>query len=95
MEKLSARVMLEQLAEEAMEMGQAALKLMRARHGSENPTPVSEDEAFDRLIHEIADVMACLFVWEGDHDIDMDMLFGMTIDKLQRWSLRLSGNTAL
>ena len=39
--------------------------------------------------------MACLFVWEGDHDIDMDMLFGMTIDKLQRWSLRLSGNTAL
>lgn len=95
MAELSERVMLEQLAEEAMEMGQAALKLIRARHGSENPTPVSEEEAFDRLIHEIADVLACMIVWENARDIDVDMLFRITIDKLLRWNLRLSGNTAL
>lgn len=49
---------LAQLAEEAAELAQAALKLRRALDGV-NPTPVSVDEAFNNLIEEMADVDLC------------------------------------
>ena len=44
-----------QLAEEAAELSQAALKLRRAITGT-NPTPVSESKATDDLFEELADV---------------------------------------
>lgn len=43
------------LAEEASELAQAALKLRRAYDGT-NPTPVTEEDAYDALLEEIADV---------------------------------------
>lgn len=43
------------LAEEAAELAQAALKLRRAYDGT-NPTPVTEEDAYDALLEEIADV---------------------------------------
>ena len=43
------------LAEEASEMAQAALKLRRA-YDQTNPTPVGEEDAYDDLMEEIADV---------------------------------------
>ncbi len=52
---------LEQLAEEASELSQAALKLARVYRG-ENPTPVSADQALDSLVEETADVRNCLNV---------------------------------
>lgn len=51
--------MLEQLAEEACEMAQAALKLSRILRG-ENPTPKAEWEAEADLVGEIADCYVVL-----------------------------------
>ena len=49
---------LEQLAEEASELGHAALKYARIIRG-ENPTPKTPDEAQKALIEEMADVILC------------------------------------
>ena len=47
---------LEQLAEEAAELGHAALKYARIIRG-DNPTPVTPEEAHKTLIEEMADVI--------------------------------------
>lgn len=52
---LSPPELLAQLAEEAAELSQAALKLRRAMTGY-NPTPVTVDDAIANLIEEVADV---------------------------------------
>ena len=57
-EKIGRPAMLEQLAEEASELAQAALKLARIERG-ENPTPVTEDEAYKNLVEEYTDVETC------------------------------------
>jgi hypothetical protein len=51
--------MLEQLAEECMELGKAALRKARVIR-DENPTPVTIEEADKNLIEETTDVMICL-----------------------------------
>ena len=52
---MSVPELLAGLAEEASELAQAALKYRRALDQS-NPTPVSDDEAYEHLCEEIADV---------------------------------------
>ena len=59
---LPERDLLEQLAEESAELGQAALKLIRARGMSQNPTPISEDEALASLKEETNDVLIILVI---------------------------------
>ena len=56
---LPMRDKLEQLAEEASELSQAALKVIRATNQSDNHTPVSKKEACDNLVEEFGDVVAC------------------------------------
>jgi phosphoribosyl-ATP pyrophosphohydrolase len=56
--RLPEAAVLEQMAEEAAELAKAALKLARIRRG-ENPTPVTEDEAYRALCEEMADVAVC------------------------------------
>lgn len=73
-----------QLAEEASELAQAALKLRRALDRT-NPTPVPESEARERLNEEFADVIVCTTVlfksWESIRN---------TVDaKMKRWEARL------
>lgn len=75
---------LEQLAEEAAELAQAALKEIRAEHLNRNPTPLSAKQARENLQEEADDVMMLL------------ELFGLveTIDtsenpKWERWLERL------
>jgi len=61
--KLDERTILEQLAEEANELSQAALKLIRAKGLSENVTPKTEDGVTQNLAEEMMDcsiVMALL-----------------------------------
>lgn len=53
--ELTERALLEQLAEEAAELAQAALKLIRVR-GNGNPTPVTVVDAEAALIEELSDV---------------------------------------
>lgn len=59
--KIGLPATLEQLAEEAAELSQAALKLARVIRG-ENPTPVGHSQAVDSLLEEVADVRNCLNV---------------------------------
>jgi NTP pyrophosphatase (non-canonical NTP hydrolase) len=54
-ERVDPRERLAQLAEEAIELAHAALKLRRAMGGS-NPTPVAPEDAFAQVNEEIADV---------------------------------------
>ena len=49
---------LAQLAEEAAELAQAALKLRRVIDGT-NPTPKTREDAFGSLIEEYSDVVSC------------------------------------
>ena len=73
---------LAQLAEEAAELAQAALKLRRALDGR-NPTPVSEAAAREALIEESTDVALCLNLLQVDVDRSLYQ------KKYDRWRGRL------
>ena len=81
---------LAQLAEEASELAQAALKLRRAID-KENPTPKSQVEATDDLIEEIADVRLCLeILFYGSKFDTLDDKITLTkAAKKERWAKRL------
>ena len=53
--KLDERTLLEQLAEEASELAQAALKLIRAKGLSNNVTPKTEHEVIQNIVEEMRD----------------------------------------
>lgn len=81
---------LAQLAEEASELAQAALKLRRALDGT-NPTPKSVAECEANLIEEWADVdlslrcaLECDYFYEYRTKVEQ-----MELKKLDRWLSRL------
>ena len=61
-DNLSDEDILCQIAEEAAELAQAALKLRRAITQT-NPTPVSDEEAVDSIIEEYADTIGAFEIW--------------------------------
>ena len=85
-ENVSERELLEQLAEESAELTQAALKLIRAKGLSNNPTPKEAEQLQRELLEEFADVSIIVFV-----------LFSFMVtppfihenDKIKRWVKRL------
>lgn len=90
--RLSKEDILCQLAEEAAELAQAALKLRRAITGT-NPTPMNYRDACNNLIEEIADVRAAerVVICAGTEDtstanlaIESKMEY-----KTYRWAKRL------
>ena len=85
--KLTKAAALEQMAEEAAELAQAALKLARILR-EENPTPVTEDAAELALQEEHCDVRVCARVL----DEHLCLLSGTTWlenQKMERWLKRL------
>ena len=83
---LSEPARLEQLAEEAAELAQAALKLSRILR-AENPTPMPEEAARKNLTEEIADVMVVV-----DSLADTRMLRDIgekCTEKKDRWETRM------
>lgn len=87
-EYLGESEMLCQLAEEAAELSQAALKLRRAL-GCNNPTPVTVEEARANLIEEIADVYNVSgFLLETE---DFLKIYDIVQRKKERWLKRLEG----
>lgn len=87
---------LAQLAEEASELAQAALKLRRALDGT-NPTPKSVAECEANLIEELADinnaVKALCDAWFG-YDLDSECEFWNAEQEIEdakykRWLSRL------
>lgn len=86
--KVDGRALLESLAEEASELSQAALKLIRAKGLSGNPTPMSDEEAEAELLIEIADVRNCInaFGLPSKHG---GLINEITEAKMKRWVERL------
>ena len=80
--------LLAQLAEEAAELSQAALKLRRALTGI-NPTPVTVDEARKSLVEEAADVYNVLGLLLDA--ADNAEIYEIIRRKNARWLNRLEG----
>lgn len=72
------------LAEECTELAQAALKLRRA-YDQTNPTPVSEDDAYQQMLEEIADV----FLYLEQIPYNVDHVGQIMLSKRERWKCRL------
>ncbi len=87
LEKLDERTLLEQLAEEASELSQAALKLIRAKELSNNVTPRTEQEVTQNLVEEILD---CNLVMSLLCRKDRKLVISIPkINKHKRWAERL------
>ncbi len=80
---------LAQLAEEAAELAQAALKLRRALDGT-NPTPVKPEQARAKLLEEYADVLNCVMALSVQPSENENMQ-ELREFKLKRWASRLGG----
>lgn len=81
-----------QLAEEAAELAQAALKLRRTL-SDKNPTPVKQCEAEKKLLEEIADVKLCLHVCGFENVREKIEVNRIITAKAARWRERLIGST--
>ena len=82
---LSREEILCQVAEEAAELSQAALKLKRATEGV-NPTVIGIQQAVKNFNEEIADVRLCLDQLRCVHEEDIEKIYR---DKEVRWLSRL------
>ena len=90
---LSREELLAQLAEEAAELSQAALKYRRALDGT-NPARIGSDEAYADLLGEIADVelsMLALGIPRGENESDFICM--IMAEKMVRWRKSLAART--
>lgn len=90
--KLGARERLEVLAEEAAELSQAALKMIRAYKmgGAVNPTPITPNEALENLFEEVADVELAEEAL-GMYYLNRRRIEAIKEEKRSRWVKRLEG----
>ena len=90
--KLGARERLEVLAEEAAELSQAALKMIRAYKmgGAVNPTPVTPNEALENLFEEISDVELAVEAL-GLYYMNRRRISEIKEEKRKLWYERLKG----
>lgn len=79
---------LEQLAEEASELAQAALKYARIVRG-ENPTPVTMEEAAKKITEEYTDLAVCVARVSDLCYVD----YRLYTDKYHRWQERIITRT--
>lgn len=89
-EDLPEETKLIQLAEELSEASQAALKMIRALRGD---TPVSERDARDHLLEELADVKVCAGVLTTR--ADDTKIRNIAAQKYRRWERRLNDGIIL
>lgn len=80
------RELLRQTAEEAVELAQAALKVIRAAKGT---TPLDGEDAVGMLIEEIADVQNCIAVLSERLPGLQDKANKISAEKMKRWKERL------
>lgn len=88
-DRIDTENQLTQLAEEAAELSQAALKYRRAlqtarRDGCISPTPTPGEDAYDSLVEECSDVMLAVLV-TSRHLVSNDIMR----NKAKRWLDRL------
>ena len=86
--QLPRRYRLEALAEEANELSQSALKLIRAEKLNQNPTPKTEYEAKTSLLEEFYDVLICALSLGINIPSEETLLNNY---KVKRWTNRIKG----
>ena len=90
-ENLSGEDILCQIAEEASELAQAALKLRRAITGT-NPTPVTVEEAVKNFVEEYGDTVVAMAAYLVKHNvIDRKCVAALeqSNTKYSRWAQRI------
>lgn len=85
-EIITGEELLRQTAEEAAELAQAALKVIRVARGT---TPLDGETAVDMLIEEIADVQNCIAVLAERLTALRDKADKISVEKMKRWKERL------
>lgn len=81
----------EQLAEECNELAHATLKYSRTLR-QENPTPVTMEEAWERVREEFADVLVCADVVGLQPDLKLMYEKRMRwVDRLNEWGAGKKG----
>lgn len=89
-EKIGTAAMLEQTAEECVELAQACLKVAR-KIRNENPTPKTMEVVKDNFTEELADVLICLDELTIGGYLDGEGLKKWTDYKRNRITERLGG----
>lgn len=84
-EQLSPADQFAQVAEEAVELAHAAMKMQRILNGT-NPTPVTEKEAMGKVMEEICDLYNALEVLKLDVSLKYE---GIRKKKMARWVERI------
>ena len=84
-EQMAPAALFGQLAEEAVEVAHAAMKMQRILEGT-NPTPVTEKEAMGCCLEEICDLFNALEVLKLDVNLKYE---GIRKKKMARWVERI------
>ena len=79
-----------QLAEEAAELSQAAIKYVRVLRGE---TPVTKEDALRNLTEEVADVSVCMT--SVNDLVRMSEVAEIIVEKVKRWEDRADAETIL
>jgi NTP pyrophosphatase (non-canonical NTP hydrolase) len=82
---LPTEELLAQLAEEASELAQAALKLRRVEDGT-NPARISKEDAIKNLLEEIADVKLSIHLLGFDDEKAEAVCREIMVKKTDRWA---------
>lgn len=90
-EYIGKPALLEQLGEEACELGQASLKMARYIR-SENPTPKTAFDVTKDLVEEVSDILVCIEELKAAGFINDKTINAMKEIKRTRWYERLGGN---
>lgn len=85
---VSREDLLLQLAEEAAELAQAALKIARYEKGT-NPTTKPWGKCFSNLIEETADVEVCMCLLGMRDSLNASRVSKIMSEKIERWANRL------
>lgn len=87
-DSIGVAAVLEQCAEECMELGQACLKMSRKLR-DENPTPKTFDDLYHDLIEETADVQVCINEVMTASAISDELIKSSMAYKQERWKQRI------
>lgn len=79
-----------QLAEEAAELSQAAIKYVRVLRGE---TPVTKEDALQNLTEEVADVSVCMTA--VNDLVPLSEVAEIIVDKVKRWEDRSNAEAVL
>ena len=89
---LTPRELLEQVAEEATELAQAALKACRALEDSNSPAGCDQNEAWTRIDEEMVDVFNAYCALYGSFSFGAEVLLDSHgSPKWERWYERVKG----